>query len=623
MLLLSILLPISILILVTKLSLHDYPLFINSSDEFCLKGNFFLPDLYNIQSLLPVNKTYKKSKYLYNGYPIFTKEICFTPQELLPEAKNYNIVLFYTQPFHLPIFTKTINIESREYPKIKNILFDNEINKEDVLAFQLDRREPLIEYSLNFNGDSVLCTKNADFVICDTSPFSFEYSETYEIVLISKYNDDLIEQLDSQTLTILDPVKIVDSSIKNNDVLKNPTNDEIVLILNKEILPHSKTGLCDSEENIITTEVEYNSSSISIFPLDSFEQGHNYILEVDNIIGVDNSEMEREYVLEFSIDSGPKIVSSNIKNGFSTTNNIIMTFDQDLDESQNIKNLISLDSKTNYSYTISNRKVIINPHSNLSFCKNHNLTINKGVKSNTGLISTNEYTYTFKTSCKRTYSIGKSVEGRTIYSYYLGNGSKKIIFYAAMHGSESNTRSTLMYWISELENNIDRIPDDKTVIVIPSLNPDGVYNGTRFNSNGVDINRNFDSSTWTTGTYFLSRYYPNGGGDKPFSEPETRAIRDIILREKPYLTISYHSAAGYVIPSNTNKGIDLGRVYSNLSGYRYIAPGTEGSFSYDITGAFGEWAQENGYNSLTIELSSAYNSQFSQNKNAMWEMVKR
>ncbi len=192
-----------------------------------------------------------------------------------------------------------------------------------------------------------------------------------------------------------------------------------------------------------------------------------------------------------------------------------------------------------------------------------------------------------------------------------------------MHGSEANTKYTLNYWMSELENNFSRIPSDKTVIVVPVLNPDGIANESRFNSNGVDINRNFGSSTWTSGTYFLTQYYPNGGGIAPFSEPETKAIRDLILRENPYLTLSYHSAAGYVIPSNTSRGIELGNLYSSLSGYKYVAPGTQGSFTYDITGAFGEWAQEHGYNSLTVELSSAYNSQFTQNRNAMWEMVER
>jgi protein MpaA len=192
-----------------------------------------------------------------------------------------------------------------------------------------------------------------------------------------------------------------------------------------------------------------------------------------------------------------------------------------------------------------------------------------------------------------------------------------------MHGSESNTKNTLNKLISELETYNSNIPSDKTVIVIPTINPDGIANKSRFNANGVDLNRNFDNSNWVSGTYFLNDFYPNGGGLVPFSEPESVAIKNLVERESPYLTISYHSAAGYVIPNNTLTAIELGNIYSQLSGYRYIAPGTEGAFTYDITGTFERWAQENGHNALVIELSSAYNDQFSLNKIAMWDMIKR
>jgi protein MpaA len=219
--------------------------------------------------------------------------------------------------------------------------------------------------------------------------------------------------------------------------------------------------------------------------------------------------------------------------------------------------------------------------------------------------------------------IGTSVQGRSIYAYYFGSGANKIVFFGAIHGSEANTRTLMNRWATELENNSDRIPSDKTIIVIPTVNPDGIANRSRFNANGVDLNRNFDTPSWVTGTYLQTDFYPTGGGSAPFSEPESQDIRDLMYREHPYLTLTYHSAAGYVIPTNSSSAISFGNIYSQLSGYRYVTPGDESSFTYDITGTFEEWAEGHGYNALVIELSSAYSDQFTQNSKAMWRMVEQ
>ena len=611
------------IILFTKLSLKTFKSSITTSEEFCLEGNFILPTLYKFHSDIPSTKEIKGKTEIFNKLPIFAKQICFTPTELLPESNQYPLTITYFENIDLDILQKEILLNTEEYPEISKALFAEEINKKDVLIYQLDSQNQFLEYLISLGEESSECIKEDDILICDISSLNLQPGESYNLSLISKYNDETIDILDQKEITVLKSVKIVNRSIEENETLTNPNLEEIVLTTNKDIIDSSITTLKDDDGNNIEIEVKIEESSVEISIKDNLKQSTKYLLTISGLTGVDGSEMEEEYSLEFSISDGPKISSSNIQDGFSTSSNIVLTFNQNLDSKQNIKSLLTIDGKTEYSYSIYNNKLTINPSSNLSFCADHSIKIKTGIRSSAGLVSSKSYTYNFKTTCKKTYSIGKSVDGRSIYAYYFGTGSKKIVFYGAMHGSESNTKYTLTYWITELEKNSDSIPDDKTVIVVPVLNPDAVANNSRFNSNGVDLNRNFDSSTWVSGTYFLNTFYPTGGGESPFSEPETRAIRDLIYRESPYLTLSYHSAAGYVVPSNTSKGIELGRVYSSLSGYRYIAPGTDGAFSYDITGAFGEWAQEHGYNSLTIELSSAYYNQFSQNKSAMWEMVKR
>ena len=76
----------------------------------------------------------------------------------------------------------------------------------------------------------------------------------------------------------------------------------------------------------------------------------------------------------------------------------------------------------------------------------------------------------------------------------------------------------------------------RPTIVWPLVNPDGAEQGTRFNARGVDLNRNCE---------FLWRPQVEGDeppGDAPWSEPESRALRDFILRFRPAKIVTLHWA---------------------------------------------------------------------------------
>lgn len=74
------------------------------------------------------------------------------------------------------------------------------------------------------------------------------------------------------------------------------------------------------------------------------------------------------------------------------------------------------------------------------------------------------------------------------------------------------------------------------IALLPLLNPDGALEYTRYNANGIDLNRNF--------SYNWSDRSEEPSGPEPWSEPESLAIRDAIECWRPSKIITLHWALG-------------------------------------------------------------------------------
>ena len=617
-------LPFLLLFAITEYNIYKYPAEINPSEEFCIEGYFLFPKFYRIDSSLPAEIEINKDVKIFEKYRILAREICLLPTEILGESNTYTISFTYLSNPPLDIFQKQIEVTTHEYPKIEEIQIEENVNIDQVLEYELTYESSLLEYYIFSDEKSVQCEKESLLLKCSIGELNLNYEDTYELQLVSIYEGKVVKILDTRIVNTLSSLKIESSNIPSNGIFQSTSIQELQLSLNKEIESSFRTEITDESGNEISHTSSLNTNILSISPSQQFLQNTKYLLRIYEIKALDGSRPEGgEFLTEFSIDDGPSIKSTNLKTGFSSTSDIILTFNQDIKSAQDIKKYIKLNSSTDYNFSIKGKQVTIKPNTNLITCTNQRVDISKGIISTTGLISSKGSSYTFKTKCERVARIGTSVQGRGIFASYFGNGSKKILLFGAMHGSEANTRTTMSKLIAELEVNSSRIPEDKTVIVVTTFNPDGIANRSRFNANGVDLNRNFNSSNWTQGTYFKENFYPTGGGQYPFSEPESIAIRDLVIRENPYVSISFHSAAAYVVPSNTSRSVELGILYAQLSGYKYIAPGTQGAFTYDITGTFEGWAGQNGYNAMVIELASAYNDEFSRNRNAIWKMIEQ
>lgn len=128
--------------------------------------------------------------------------------------------------------------------------------------------------------------------------------------------------------------------------------------------------------------------------------------------------------------------------------------------------------------------------------------------------------------------IGYSVQGRPIVAYRVGNPNSAVkrVLVGQMHGTEPYGYDAAMAVV--------RDPGTVRVDlwVVPTVNPDGRALGRRGNAHGVDLNRNF-STGWK---YVYGPGEPYYQGPAPWSEPETRVLRDLLDRVNPWKTVIMH-----------------------------------------------------------------------------------
>ncbi|HEU4599347.1 MAG TPA: DUF2817 domain-containing protein, partial [Solirubrobacterales bacterium] len=149
--------------------------------------------------------------------------------------------------------------------------------------------------------------------------------------------------------------------------------------------------------------------------------------------------------------------------------------------------------------------------------------------------------------------IGHSVRGRPIVALASGpaDAPLKVLVFGDIHGDETAGMRVVRRLLAATA------PARTRLLVVPTINPDGVAAGTRGNAHGVDLNRNFPY-----------RWQPLGGGEysgpRPLSEPESRAAERLILGFRPDLTIWFHQPFG-LVDRPVGNPFDARR-YAELSG---------------------------------------------------------
>ena len=162
---------------------------------------------------------------------------------------------------------------------------------------------------------------------------------------------------------------------------------------------------------------------------------------------------------------------------------------------------------------------------------------------------------------RRIVTLGHSVRGAPILALERGDprSRRKVLVIGCIHGTEC-AGITVVQFLARAQP-----PRGVDLWLVPNLNPDGYAAGTRQNAHGVDLNRNFPAMWRRIGRPGSLQW----SGPRPFSEPESRIARRLILRLRPALTLWFHQPQALV--RAWGPSIPAARRYARLAGVPFRA----------------------------------------------------
>ncbi len=238
------------------------------------------------------------------------------------------------------------------------------------------------------------------------------------------------------------------------------------------------------------------------------------------------------------------------------------------------------------------------------------------------------------------YSIGKSLEGREIWTLRINTSAKGTessdkpgaVFMGAHHAREHlSVEVPLLHAVWLLENRekpeIKKYIDSLDIYIMPMINPDGAeydISGSRYKWHrknmrknpdgniGVDLNRNY-AFRWGGAGASHSTYSDTYCGPSAFSEPESQAVKKFVESNDNLETLlSYHSYSELILypwggiyepvenEDDRKVFIAMAKKMAGLTGYT----AKQSSDLYAATGDTTDWTYATkGIFSFTVELT--------------------
>ncbi len=591
----------------------------------CFTDPVILPSLHGSSASSAYNLSSKGGLSL-RGFRLSSTSTC-VQMTSVTESQNESISL---HPKRLPLLSKEITISTPPKPELVRLTNIKLMPTNTPLVINLDQADKVFDYRLLGNDKITDCNKSGAELSCNVETLDLKQSKTYDFTLERMFDGAPAGILLSQSISTVEALRPVKSSIANSSIVYDVPKS-VMVTFSKTVESFENIELVrvtgDDSERIETIATADKNTIVVTFP-EALARQSQFVLTIDQVVAPDLGALTKPYVLKFSTSGGPRVVGTSVASyGVPTSQNLVLTFDNALAANQNMTSFVKItagDKVLSSTAYVNGNTVTINPAVNLPFCASFSVALSDGFANSHGITGGSAWSMNSRTICHTTSYIGSSVHGRGILAYHFGSGPSKIIFFGNMHGNEASAKYTLDSWVNELEANINKIPKNRTIIVIPSLNPDGLASGSRYNARGVDLNRNFPDVDWQADVQVAGgEVVINNGGTAPLSEPESAALASFISAHSPRLILSYHAVASIIIANEAGDSTALANTYANLSSYwAPSASQSNGMFAYQVTGTMEGWAYNVlGIPTLVIEQSTYYGNEFYSQKNAMWAMA--
>lgn len=585
-----------------------------ASERTCIGWPTFLPGMH---------KTVDDAKFSVStegGLRIGSFQILSTRTCVMPmKSPGSGSTLVALSPFSGWFFQQRMTVVTGDAPRVN---FDNSkpIPASRTLQLALNQPDKLYTYRIRIDQKTASCLgiSGKALLSCNLAPLKLLQGKQYQLEVLRAFQSDSPSVVLKTTITTLTATTIVGGSVNGGDTIyAKPT---ALTFTTDKPLKHADALLVEEgTTRPVATTTSVKDKVITVTFASELPREKSYTLKVSDLEAVDGSSLIEPYVVAFHTSGGPKVTSVSVgRSGVAVNARIAVTFDQPLSTNQDISKLVAISGAT--AQIARNENQIIYTLST-GLCTPFTLTIAKGVLSSYDIASTAGWTYSSRTICHTTSVYGYSVRGRALVAYTFGAGGPITMYVGAIHGNESSSSGLMKSWTDDLEAN-PSLYSGRRVVVVPTINPDGVAANTRTNAHGVNLNRNFPTDGWVSDINDTDGHHAGGGGSAPLSEPEAQALASLTTSLHPRLLLSFHAVGSLVTGDPGGYSAGYAAKYASMVGYSDTTYSSGGGFDYDITGAYETWTTtKQGIPSMVVELGSYGYYSFSHHQAALRAML--
>lgn len=549
------------------------------------------------------------------SFRLLSTRTCVSPLK----SPRSGTVMVATAPFGGWVFQQRMYLTTASPPSMR-LAVRGPIPASRPLQFDLSKADRLFTYTIKIDKKVATCkvVPGRSILSCDLASLKLVQGHKYRLEILRSFKGESTSTVFAAAITTLTATTVVDGSVKSGDtVYAKPT--ELTFTTDKPLKSASAVLTREGEKAPLKVSTSVKDKMITVRISEELVREKAYTLKIAKLEADDGSSLIEPYVVEFRTSGGPKVVNVSVgKTGVATNARVVVTFDQPLSATQDIGKFVAISGAAAH-ITRSGDQVIYTLNAGL--CTPFTLTVAKGVLSSYDIASTAAWSYSSRTICHTTSVYGYSVRGRALVAYTFGTGGPTTMYVGAIHGNEASSGGLMRAWADALEAD-PGLYAGKRVVVVPTINPDGLAMNSRMNARNVNLNRNFPTDGWVKDINDTDGHHAGGGGSAPLSEPEAQALAGLTTSVRPRLLLSFHAVGSLVSGDPGGYSAGYAAKYAAMVGYRDTTDSSGGGFDYDITGAYENWAAaKQGIPSMVIELGSYGYYSFSHHKAALRAML--